>query len=252
MSDAALSQTCGVRRPVLWLRPAHAGYLGPELDVGMHATPIACVGLGLDGPFILETTEHGERVARTTYVAARTPHRIVTDGWIVLLFAEPATAAATVLRDSMQTTAGACRFDSRYEPDLIAAATEGVAAIDELVCALAPVPQSFDARIAQTMQEIRTDPASRTSANAAAAALNMSVSHFLHSFAERTGTTFRRYRQWARLRAVSAGLNAGHDLTRCAADAGFASPSHLSETFRRTFGLSLTSLLKAQVEFDIR
>ena len=42
------------------------------------------------------------------------------------------------------------------------------------------------------------------------------------------------------------------DLTRCAADAGFASPSHLSDTFHRTFGLSPTAaLLSSSVQFDL-
>lgn len=218
----------------------------------MHATPIACVGLGLDGPFVLETSELPPRAARSMFAPARAQHRIVTDGWIMLLFAEPASAAATALHESMRTSVGSYCFDSRYEPELIASAVDGVAAIDGLVSALSALPRSFDARIARTVSNIRADPYSRMPANAAAAALNMSVSHFLHSFAAHTGTTFRRYRQWAMLRTVGAGLTAGHDLTRCAADAGFASPSHLSETFRRAFGLSLTSLLNAQVHVDIR
>lgn len=252
MSPVALSQTCDVRRPVLWVRPGHAGYLGPELQVGMHATPIACVGLGLDGPFVLETTEYGERDARSMFAPARTPHRIVTDGWIMLLFAEPAGAAASVLRDSMRSSVGPYGLHSRYESELIASAADGVAAIDEVISTLAAVPRSFDARIARAVSNIRADPYSVMPANTVAAALNMSASHFLHCFAAHTGTTFRRYRQWARLRTVCAGLMAGHDLTRCAADAGFASPSHLSETFRRAFGLPLTGLLNAQVQLDIR
>jgi hypothetical protein len=48
---------------------------------------------------------------------------------------------------------------------------------------------------------------------------------------------------------------AGHDLTRCAADASFASPSHLSDTFHRTLGTSATAtataVLNSQVRFDL-
>jgi methylphosphotriester-DNA--protein-cysteine methyltransferase len=117
---------------------------------------------------------------------------------------------------------------------------------------LARPAQPIDPRIARIMGEIQADPTLHARADGAAAAVQMSVSHFLHVFAACTGTTFRRYQQWARLRIVGAGLDAGHDLTRCAADAGFASPSHLSETFRRTFGLSLTALLASQVELDIQ
>ncbi|MFI6776169.1 helix-turn-helix domain-containing protein [Nocardia sp. NPDC050412] len=130
MTGAALSQTCGA--PVLWMRPGHVGYLGPEPGIRMHAT-----------------TAH-----------IRAEH--------------------------------------------------------------------------------------------AADAAGMSETHLLRTFTAHTGTTFRRYRQWARLRMVFASLAAGHDLARCAADAGFASPSHLSETFRRAFGASPTALLGSSVTFDIR
>ena len=218
----------------------------------MHATPIACLGLGLDGPFDFETVEHGEIAARSAFAPARVPHRIVTDGWIMLLFAEPGSTAAIVFGDSMRRTTGPFGFDSRYEHPLIAAAHDGVAELDRMLSELAPPPKPFDPRIARIMREVRIDPATHKRAEDAAAGVGMSASHFLHTFSAYSGTTFRRYQQWARLRIIGAGLDAGRDLTRCAADAGFASPSHLSETFRRTFGLSLTALLSSQVELDIR
>jgi hypothetical protein len=97
---------CDDRRPVLWIRPRHAGYIGPELDVGMHETPIACMGLGLDGPFVFETAEHGEVTARSAFAPARLRHRIVTDGWIMLLYAEPGSAPAILFGDSMRKPMG--------------------------------------------------------------------------------------------------------------------------------------------------
>ena len=218
----------------------------------MHETPVASVGVGLDGPFIFETAGHGEITARSVFTPARVRHRIVTDGWIMLLSAEPGSTAAIALAGSMRKTVGPFGFDSQYEDGLVAAASDGVSRIDQLLSELAPPPQPIDPRIARILREIRSDPAQHARAADAATAVQMSMSHFLHVFAACTGTTFRRYQQWARLRIVGAGLNAGHDLTRCAADAGFASPSHLSETFRRTFGLSLSALLASQVELDVR
>jgi AraC-like DNA-binding protein len=64
-------------------------------------------------------------------------------------------------------------------------------------------------------------------------------------------TTFRRYQRWARLLHAVRGMVAGHELTRCAADAGFASPSHFSDTFHRTFGLSPSALLNPRVQIDL-
>jgi len=218
----------------------------------MHETPVASVGVGLDGPFIFETAGHGEITARSVFTPARVRHRIVTDGWIMLLSAEPGGSAAIALAGSMRKSVGPFGFDSRYEDGLVAAASDGVARIDQLLSELAPPQQPIDPRIAQILREIRSDPARHARAADAATAVQMSTSYFLHVFAACTGITSRRYQQWARLRIVGAGLNAGHDLTRCAADAGFASPSHLSETFRRTFGLSLSALLASQVELDVR
>lgn len=129
---------CDDRRPVLWIRPRHAGYIGPELDVGMHETPIACLGVGLDGPFVFETTGHGEITARSVFTPARVRHRIVTDGWIMLLSAEPGGTAAIALGGSMRKAVGPFGFDSQYEGALIAAASDGVAEIDRLLSELAP------------------------------------------------------------------------------------------------------------------
>ncbi|WP_433600715.1 helix-turn-helix transcriptional regulator [Nocardia sp. CA-135953] len=130
-----------------------------------------------------------------------------------------------------RTTFGAGH--ERAEAALISAARTGVA---ELECLISVRQSAIDPRIDAIVRDIRDDPTAHIRAEHAADAAGMSETHFLRTFAAHTGTTFRRYRQWARLRMVFASLAAGHDLTRCAADAGFASPSYLSETFRRTFG----------------
>ncbi|MGW8654016.1 helix-turn-helix domain-containing protein, partial [Nocardia salmonicida] len=65
------------------------------------------------------------------------------------------------------------------------------------------------------------------------------------------GTTFRRYQQWARVIHALSDVAAGHDLTRSATDAGFATPSHFSETFHRMFGMSATAALRSGFRFDL-
>ncbi len=65
------------------------------------------------------------------------------------------------------------------------------------------------------------------------------------------GTSFRRYVQWARMIRVGRAYSAGHDLTRAAVDAGFAAPSHFSDTFRAMFGLTPAAFLTVNGELDI-
>ena len=247
MTGTALSQTCGA--PVLWMRPGHAGYLGPELGVGMHATSIGYLGLSLDGPFAVQTAAEATIITRSVFIPARVPARIVSEGRIALLFAEPGIAMIAGVTTGSGSNVQSTAVDPSAEAVLISAARTGVAELESLIS----VRQSaIDPRIDAIVRDIRDDPTAHIRAEHAADAAGMSETHFLRTFAAHTGTTFRRYRQWARLRMVFASLAAGHDLTRCAADAGFASPSHLSETFRRTFGLSLTALLGSSVKLDIR
>lgn len=246
MTGAALSQTCAAA-PVVWMRPRHAGYLGPDLGVGMHATAIACLGLSLDGSFTVETEDYGTLVTRSVFVQARVRHRIVSAGRIALVFAEPGSAVIAGLRDAVEP----CALDPAAEAACVAAARAGVPSLDALL-SQPDSPSVLDPRIEVIMRDIRADPTAHPRADRAAADVGMSEHYFLRLFAAHTGTTFRRYRQWARVRIVLAGMSAGHDLTRCAADAGFASPSHLSETIRRTFGASLTTALNARVTLDIR
>ncbi|MEV5835883.1 helix-turn-helix domain-containing protein [Nocardia sp. NPDC052112] len=246
MTGPALSQTCA-GTPVLWMRARHAGYIGPDLGVGLHATSIACLGLALDGPFAVDTTRDETISTSSIYVPARVRHRIVSQGRIALLFAEPGSAVIAAMRSADGPRALAPDDEAVF----IAAARAGVTGVEHLMSEPKPL-SAIDPRIDAIVCDIRDDPTAHIRAEYAADAAGMSETHFLRTFAAHTGTTFRRYRQWARLRMVFASLAAGHDLTRCAADAGFASPSHLSETFRRTFGLSLTKVLRASVTFDIR
>ena len=76
-----------------------------------------------------------------------------------------------------------------------------------------------------------------------AADVGLSESRFLHLFHDQVGTTLRRYRLWMRLIAAGTAVRNGKNLTDAAADAGFASPSHLSDRFKSTFGLTATQLL---------
>ena len=104
-------------------------------------------------------------------------------------------------------------------------------------------PATIDERIRAVMNTIVDDPAGQAGAAELAADLGISTSRFLHLFSADAGTSFRRYRLWARLLSVAGAVVEGVDLTRAAADAGFASASHFSDTFRTLFGLTATSVL---------
>ncbi|MGW6447508.1 helix-turn-helix domain-containing protein [Lentzea sp. NPDC055074] len=108
-------------------------------------------------------------------------------------------------------------------------------------------PDLADDRVRAALGLLRAHPC--LSAPQVAAELSLSTSRFLHLFSAHAGTSFRRYRLWARMLRVAAATSEGADLTRASAEAGFASPSHFSDAFHDMFGLTASTLLgkKARV-----
>ncbi|MGW6426270.1 helix-turn-helix transcriptional regulator [Nocardia sp. NPDC055053] len=255
MTSAALSQSCGdSARAVLWIRPGHAGYIGPSLPIGPHSPVLACSAVGLDEPFVFRAPGLDEVTTRSACAPARYSHHLpATPGRMLYLFVDPAITARSQDVRHMRRQQGPFGFQHRNERELITAALR--TDIERVVqLASLPLPGAgLDPRIAEAARIIRADPTTPVTARNLAAGVGWSTSHLLRTFAAQTGTTFRRYRQWARMLRVAQSIAAGHNLTRCSTDAGFASPSHLSENFHRLFGLSASALMLsgAQLELDL-
>ena len=74
-------------------------------------------------------------------------------------------------------------------------------------------------------------------------AVNVSPFHLARAFRRHTGYTLHEYRTHLRLRAVVERLDLGSDdLAVIAREVGFSSHSHLTATFRRTFGVPPSAL----------
>lgn len=250
----ALSEICGPAiSPMVWLRPGHVGYIGPELGVDPHSVSVAVLSVGLDGPFVLETAAHGEIRTGSSFAPARTVHRVVAPGkWILLLFVDPAGAPATAIAEEMTATAGPYGLGHRREQELVELCREDDVDPDRIFtrAVAGPAPVA-DPRIEWVAATIRRDPNRMFRAETIAANLGLSTSHFLRVFVQQYGTTFRGYQRWARVIHALRDTAAGRDLTRSATDAGFATPSHFSETFHGMFGLSATALLRSGIRFDL-
>jgi AraC-like DNA-binding protein len=250
VEDHSLPETCAAS-PAVWIRREHVCYIGPDLGVVMHQAAVAVLSIGLDAPLTLQTSGHGDLTVRSAYVRARTPHRVIaTEGRILLLFIEPSRGRTEFVAAAMRRFVGPYGLDHRREDELVAAG-RGYE-VDRLLSVAARSAEDGDQRISRVTADIRADPCRVFRANTTASELGLSPSHFLRLFAEETGTTFRRYQQWARLLYAAKGMLAGHDLTRSAVDAGFASLSHYSDTFHRTFGIAPSAaLIKSSVQLYV-
>lgn len=242
-ADSGTCRRVGER--TLWLWQGQAAYLGASFQLGTHSTPIQCFVLGVDELVTVRTPDSEVR-RRSVLIPARTTHKLETSGRVLFYYLDPRTAAAARVRAAMAEAPAPVAAGHRDEAALIGHLKRSDPPDPrELrrIVAGPEAPATIDERVRTVMNAIVDEPAGRAGAAELAAGLGISTSRFLHLFSADTGTSFRRYRLWARLLAVAGAVAEGVDLTRAAADAGFASASHFSDTFRTLFGLTATEVL---------
>ncbi|MFL0293712.1 helix-turn-helix transcriptional regulator [Mycobacterium sp. SMC-18] len=234
-------------RPVCWLSLGATIYLGPPLDLSGHARMVGALILGISGPVTMATDGQSVR-ARSVFIPAQAVTQIVQvpERVAVCTFDPTATRVANCT-DGMHETSKSVHTGHRNERILIEMFTQDVfnpdGILQQLGVSSPGTSRPIDPRITLLGEQIRSDPQTTVSAWEAAAAVGLSPSYFLTLFAAETGTTFRRYRLWVRLIHAATAVADGKSLTQASADAGFASPSHLSDTARSLLGVSTTAAL---------
>lgn len=183
------------------------------------------------------------------YVPPDEPHEfIATATSTAIVYVEAESAEFAALQAQSQDAAAiraAAPQSSAIEALRQLAATGGSVEQADAICLAwlglieaAQQRRLLDPRIVDCLALIRTRLDQPVRLSALAAALNMSPSWLSHQFTEQIGMPLRRYVLWQRLwRAVESALT-GSTLTEAAHAAGFSDSSHLSRTFRGTFGVA--------------
>ncbi len=235
----ALPETCC---PTVWLWPGQALYAGPGLGLQPHSGSVWCLVVGVDGP--LTVTVPGRTiVARSVLIPPRLRHHLSVQGAMVSSYLDPSSPRSASCRQQFTEFHDGIGVGHAAEIRLTAMPDDDEAARRWLDLAAPDTAHRIDPRIELVAKQIREDPAAAVPARELAAAAGLSESRFLHLFRREAGTSLRRYRIWSRLIAAGTAVAAGENLTTAAADSGFASPSHLADSFKTTFGLSATQLL---------
>jgi AraC-like DNA-binding protein len=238
-ASGALPQTC---YPAVWLWPGQALYSGPGLGLQPHSGSVWCLAVGVDGPL---TVQVGDRriEARTVLIPPRLIHHLTMTGPLVSCYLDPASQRSTACRAQFGQFHADIGVGHAAEHALLTPPADDGGARRWLDAAAPSDVQLIDSRIELVAKQIRDNPAASLSAAELAASVGLSESRFLHLFRQEIGSSLRRYRLWSRLMRAGAEIAAGQNLTTAAVEAGFASPSHLADRFKTTFGLSATALL---------
>ncbi|MEU4230831.1 AraC family transcriptional regulator [Nonomuraea sp. NPDC026600] len=234
--------------------PGQALYVGPSLALDVHSGSVSCLVVGVDAEFTVQLENGPCQVARTALIVARARHRIVAHGdRMAFCYLDPASARERACRRMMNGNVDlAWGHGHELELSRLAATMDGdtsVSAVRHWLDLAGPDDRAEirDARIRHASHRLAEDAGQQLSAEKLAAEVGLSVSAFLRLFRAQTGTTFRRYRLWARMLRVATLLEIWPDLSTAAMEAGFASPSHFSSAFHAMFGLRPSRLLALDV-----
>jgi AraC-like DNA-binding protein len=237
----ALPQTCC---PSVWLWPGQALYAGPSLNLAPHSGSVWCLAIGIDGPLTVTTPDGTKRDAHSVLIPPRLTHQLTCHGsGLVSCYLEPTSDRAESCRDMFAAWSSDIGVTHSAEAQLTFIPTDDESASRWLDLAAPRVWRTTDPRITAAARRIRDDPATMVSSRELAAEAGLSESRFLHLFRDELGTSMRRYRVWVRLVHAGTAIASGANLTEAAMKAGFASPSHLADRFKSTFGLSASQLL---------
>lgn len=239
----ALPQTCC---PSVWLWPGQALYAGPSLKLAPHSGSVWCFAVGIGGPLTVTSRHTGRVDGHSVLIPPRLTHRLTCHGTgLVSCYLEPASSRAVRCRAKVSRWHGVVGSGHVDEERLQFTPADDESAARWLAMAAPPADRRVDARIAHAANLIRD--AGSLASRELAAEVGLSESRFLHLFRDEMGTTVRRYRLWLRLMNAGGAIAEGKTLTDAAMQSGFASPSHLSDRFKSTFGLSASDLLAAGV-----
>lgn len=225
--------------PKITLEGGRVIYVGPGLDLAPHRNAAATIAVGLDCAFELSLAGPELQRLSAALIPPGTWHHLRARGRMAFVYLDALSDEAAALPSEFDVEA------------LISAITREEVDLGSVMRALGVMPRA-SGRLDDTLRILHADPDGFRDIEAAATHAGLSPSRFRHLFRDEIGMTFRRYRRWRRFARVAAHLEEGATLTEAALTAGFASSAHFSATFRETFGLAPSELLRRKARFRVR
>ena len=221
-------------------------YLGDMPATGLHRHACPVFLLGLSGRFALHLPGGSVVTCQSALVDTGVEHVFDPQGeQVAVMYLEPDAPETRALLPWLARNGGvmldpAVRVGSRSTAHARLCSFDLSALLTFTLDAAAPL----DPRISQGIRRLRQGGGDAVNRDMVATAVNLSASRFNHLFRQEAGVSFRSYRVWTQVRSALAGLATSPRLTDAALEGAFVDSSHFSRTFRQTFGMTPSSVLK--------
>lgn len=232
-------------------------YVGKFPNNTAHHHHVVQIVIGINAPFRLQI-DGANYEYRSVIIAPNVPHQVDDhDEWQLMLHIDPENLVAKQLSMAYLKD---CRFKeidfSVVKPLLteintyvhcIHSCKDAKKLFDDIVSALLSFPietPPIDHRIKAALEILHQLPVKKICTKTIAGAVCLSESRFSHLFRNQMGIPVRRYLLWLRLRDAVEQVLDGMSFTYAAHHAGFSDSAHLSRTFKRMSGMTLSDYLK--------
>ena len=210
-----------------------------------HAHCPATLLISLDGPFSLRIEDGPKRMEEAVLIAPNVRRETSAPNTrLVDVLIDPHTKLFERLAGSLSDPKVVSLEPSVLAPILPSCAElfdgelnveRANRLLEDLVSAIEQPPGSrLDSRVLAAISAIwRLLPDNRITAEGIAAQVGLSGSRLLHLFSEQTGSTFRQYVLWLRIRLAMNLWAENQAIADIAVGAGFCDQSHFTKTLRR-------------------
>ena len=219
-----------------------------------HAVQIC---IGLEGPVGVRDDNKIYREHRAVLIDTECPHTIeAADARHAFLFIEPELSVVQKIRE--RHLAGEKIRELDFTPlrpfaerllncyDRPHSCVEIGGLMDDILFAVAGTGktiQTLDYRIRKALSLI-AEADEKISPRDIAHSVELSEGRLQHLFKEQVGVPIRQYRLWRKLILAIRHISQFDIITHAAYEAGFADSAHMSRTFKRMFGISISEILK--------
>jgi AraC-like DNA-binding protein len=218
----------------------------PKLGIVQYSSPVLRLGLG--GYFYLRFNQGAWIKCRCIFIPAGVTHEVfpakgvIAKYWVEKesihypLFCHQLLSSSESVENQKFKKRIVAVFQHIYEKELSSEKT--IVHLDKLFHFQGSVKQTLDPRILKISEIIRSELDYNLSIEHLASEVDLSSSRLLHLIKEETGTSYRKFRMWQRLRYAISIFGSTHSLTYAGVEAGFHDASHFSRCFKARYGVS--------------
>jgi len=240
------------KNKILHIREQHAAFIGDFGFAAPHHHAAPALLLGLSGPISVQIGAASPVQCRSVLIDANVEHSIDCQGErVATLYSEVDSLNASQLRNTFLNS-DPVAFDitsttphaKRLERNVLTADLPAL-----LKYTLNKQEKPMDPRISVCLEYMKMNAHYSASQSYFAEQVSLSRSRLNHLFKGHTGVSFRRFKLWYQLSHFMRDIHGTKNLTASALNSGFSDSAHLSNSYRKVFGLTPSSILANLDEF---